>query len=102
MGASLAAGRGKRRLGGMNELRGRPGRSQGGGDLVGNMPAFADAGDDQPPGRGGGEVERRAKGAVKRAREKLKPVDLGADNPARHGKVMGEASLLPMTFCRRR
>ena len=90
------------RLGGMDEQRRRAGRGEGRGDLARDMAALADAGDDEPAarprrtGRAPRRMRRRAR------RELLQPVDLGADHPARDGKVMRQARLLPAVARRRR
>jgi hypothetical protein len=52
----------------MNELRRCAGRGKRRGDLARDVAAFADAGDDDPPGRCGAQVERCAERAVERTR----------------------------------
>ena len=85
------------RLGGVDELRRSAGRGQGGGDLAGDMPALADAGDDQPAAGRGAQVERLSEGAVEGARELFQSLDLGADDPAGHREVAVEAVGSPPT-----
>ena len=69
------------RFAGVDELRRRPCRGQGGGNLARDVTALADAGDDDPPASGGAKIDRRRESLAKRRRELFKPADFGPQHP---------------------